>query len=59
MTARRAAIGYFAFLLHRHFRDGAPHDALVAELVWATISIRADFTDIQHFRSSYVERQPT
>jgi hypothetical protein len=57
VTARRAAIGYFAFLLHKHFRDGAPHDALVAELVWATVSIRVSFTDIQHFRASYAERQ--
>jgi hypothetical protein len=59
MTARRAAIGYLSFLLHKNFRDGAPHDALVAELVWATISIRVDFTDIQHFRASYAERQST
>ena len=57
MTARRAAIGYFAYLLHKHFRDGAPHDALVADLVWATISIRIGFTDIQHFRASYADRQ--
>jgi hypothetical protein len=55
--ARHAAFGYFAFLLHQRFRDGAPHDALVADLVWATISIRVEATDVQHHRDAYAKRQ--
>jgi hypothetical protein len=52
----RARLG-LSLLLHQHFRDGAPHDALVARLVWAAISIRVDFTDIQHYRETFVKRQ--
>jgi hypothetical protein len=57
MTARRSAFGYFAFLLHKQFKDSAPHDTLVANLLDATFSYNVSAADIQHYRDAYAKRQ--
>jgi hypothetical protein len=59
IVARREALGYLAFLLHPHFTDKAPHDELVAKLIWSTIKIHVESDDIQHYRESYEKRVAT
>jgi hypothetical protein len=56
-VAERAAIGYLSFAMQGRFRDGAPHDRLVADLVNAALSAGVDFTDVQHCRAAYVKLQ--
>jgi hypothetical protein len=57
-TGRRSAVGYFSFMLHKHFTDGAPHDALVAKLLNATeFSSDTDTDAVRHYPDAYVKRQ--
>ena len=56
-TARRAAVGYFSFMLHKHFTDGAPHDALVAKLLNATFSYNVSADELRHYRDAFAKRQ--